>query len=237
LAGLSYTPVFSCSISAPKLQCFDRPLIHSLIISPDLSSPNPTFLGRHKIQTAIMSTSPLYRLVEPHPHATSQYIHTARGGAGNIANVSSTTNGSNASGPASSHPSPHARKRPVFTSGRGGLGNVHHTSERAIFSFDEELERDMRQTQDLAPVCYVGRGGLGNRVHVNDRPREEEVSDTDSIYSTVSKISKTSTISIVSTTSTTSTSSNAELLNNKIKKGWGWMVSHDDDMMHQRPTC
>lgn len=51
-------------------------------------------------------------------------------------------------------------------SGRGGAGNLYHASERAIFSFDEELEQQMRQMQDLAPICHVGRGGAGNTANL-----------------------------------------------------------------------
>jgi len=38
---------------------------------------------------------------------------------------------------------------------------MHH-SERPIFSFDEELERQQRMMQHMAPVYHIGRGGAGN---------------------------------------------------------------------------
>ena len=38
---------------------------------------------------------------------------------------------------------------------------MHLASERAMFSFDEELER---QRLAEAPVYHVGRGGVGNAV-------------------------------------------------------------------------
>jgi Protein of unknown function (DUF3602) len=157
-----------------------------------------------------MPVSSLYQLVEPHPQVVTPYIHTARGGAGNIASASSTTDGSNARGPASCQPCLKKSKRSIFTSGRGGLGNIHSNSERAIFSFDEELERDMRQTQDLAPVCYVGRGGAGNKVYLDPWARRKPSlsSDTDSIDST----------------STTSSESGAVAFNRTLKKGWGRVV-------------
>ena len=53
--------------------------------------------------------------------------------------------------------------------GRGGAGNVHHFAERAIFSFDEELERDLQQQRNIAPVYHVGRGGAGNMVRADQR--------------------------------------------------------------------
>ena len=111
-----------------------------------------------------------YSIVEPHPSATSHTpILTGRGGAGNITKVpASVTRGSDASGPASqfsslSSHSPSLKSR-TFLSGRGGAGNIQHhpPSERAIFSFDEELERQLSQDRHAAPVYHVGRGGAGN---------------------------------------------------------------------------
>jgi Protein of unknown function (DUF3602) len=94
----------------------------------------------------------------------------------------------------------------MFTSGRGGAGNLHSNSERTIFSFDEELERQMRQEQDLAPVCHVGRGGAGNMVYIDGSSRRRPSSDTDSAKSN------------------TSNESGADAFNRKLKKGWGKMV-------------
>ncbi|KAL1966699.1 hypothetical protein VTN77DRAFT_3896 [Rasamsonia byssochlamydoides] len=110
-----------------------------------------------------------YKLVEPHPSVPNTKrpaLHVTRGGAGNIISLQGTptTDSQNATGPASltrldSHtPS-------TYKSGRGGMGNVHSSSERAIFSFDEELERDMRREKDMAPVFHVGRGGAGNMIY------------------------------------------------------------------------
>ncbi|GAQ34247.1 hypothetical protein AtubIFM55763_007023 [Aspergillus tubingensis] len=116
-----------------------------------------------------MPASVNYRVVEPHPsvpHTSRPALHTARGGAGNVINLkgTKTTDSRSATGPASltrldsNVPS-------TFKSGRGGAGNVHSSSERAIFSFDEELERDLRRA---APVYHVGRGGAGNMVFSDD---------------------------------------------------------------------
>ncbi|GLA49981.1 hypothetical protein AnigIFM63604_005987 [Aspergillus niger] len=116
-----------------------------------------------------MPASVNYRVVEPHPsvpHTSRPALHTARGGAGNVINLkgTKTTDSRTATGPASltrldsNVPS-------TFKSGRGGAGNVHSSSERAIFSFDEELERDLRRA---APVYHVGRGGAGNMVFSDD---------------------------------------------------------------------
>jgi len=110
-----------------------------------------------------MSSSSSYHITEPHPSVPiSQYLYSGRGGAGNIAHVDpkSLTKGTSASGPASRTSLPPSRS---YTSGRGGAGNLHaHASERPIFSFDEELERQRRMMEHLAPVYHIGRGGAGN---------------------------------------------------------------------------
>ncbi|KKK19452.1 hypothetical protein P175DRAFT_0497438 [Aspergillus ochraceoroseus IBT 24754] len=107
-----------------------------------------------------------YHVIEPHPSVSRPALHTARGGAGNVISLKNTktTDSHMATGPASltrldSHVAP------TFKSGRGGAGNVHNSSERAIFSFDEELERDLRQA---APVYHVGRGGAGNMIYTDN---------------------------------------------------------------------
>lgn len=116
-----------------------------------------------------MPASINYRVIEPHPsvpHTSHPAIHTARGGAGNVINLKNTktTDSRTATGPPSlTRLDSHAPK--AITTGRGGAGNVHSSSERAIFSFDEELEREMRRA---APVYHVGRGGAGNMVYRDD---------------------------------------------------------------------
>lgn len=111
-----------------------------------------------------MST-PQYTIVEPHPSVkpSQQYIATGRGGAGNHVKPPSTvTRGSDASGPASRLPaaSLHTPRR-SFIAGRGGAGNYVNDTPR-MFSFDEELEHQMKQARNVAPVYHVGRGGAGN---------------------------------------------------------------------------
>lgn len=128
-----------------------------------------------------------------------------------MADTSSITDGSNAMGPASRHPCLRNSRRSVYTSGRGGAGNLHSNSERAIFSFDEELEREMRQTQDLAPVCYIGRGGAGNRFYAGRSIRRSQSSDSESVKS--------------SSSSESCAGSGGDGLNRKLKKGWEKVVS------------
>ncbi|KAE8148980.1 hypothetical protein BDV25DRAFT_157165 [Aspergillus avenaceus] len=154
-----------------------------------------------------MPMSMNYRVVEPHPsvpHNRRPALHTARGGAGNVISLKNTktTDSQTATGPASLTRLD-SRAPTTYTSGRGGAGNVHSSSERAIFSFDEELERDLRRA---APVYHVGRGGAGNMVF----------SDNDSSLSRKFSISSNATSS-----STGSTSSTREKALRGLEKGWG----------------
>ncbi|KAI9657624.1 MAG: hypothetical protein M1821_002800 [Bathelium mastoideum] len=120
-----------------------------------------------------------FHLTEPHPSTSRPFIPTGRGGAGNYARVpSNVTNGASASGPASravlpAPPSSSTIASPSssssssssqkFTTGRGGAGNARPAAtERAIFSFDEELAHEQRLQERAAPVFHCGRGGAGN---------------------------------------------------------------------------
>jgi hypothetical protein len=115
-----------------------------------------------------------YLINEPHPSAprgrSTAYLGSGRGGAGNYARykVEELTVGNQATGPASRSaisPPPSTQK---YTSGRGGMGNTftRQESQRAIFSFDEELAREQKlmDARAKAPVYHTGRGGSGNFV-------------------------------------------------------------------------
>ncbi|KAL1852723.1 hypothetical protein Plec18167_008954 [Paecilomyces lecythidis] len=152
-----------------------------------------------------MPLSSHYRVIEPHPsvpHNSRPALHTSRGGAGNVISLKNTrtTDSRTATGPPSLTRLD-SRTQSTFTSGRGGAGNVHHSSERAIFSFDEELERELRREKEMAPVFHVGRGGAGNMIF----------SDNDS-YSLSRK---------QSSSTTSSTESAADWAKEKARKGWG----------------
>ncbi|KAL3464078.1 hypothetical protein BJX64DRAFT_255542 [Aspergillus heterothallicus] len=152
-----------------------------------------------------------YRVIEPHPsvpHTSRPALHTARGGAGNIISLKNTktTDSRTATGPASLTRLD-SRTPTTFTSGRGGAGNVHSSSERAIFSFDEELEREMRRA---APVYHVGRGGAGNMIHRNN--------DNESTLSR--KFSASSETSAKSNISSTSDRAR-DMARRGLEKGWG----------------
>jgi hypothetical protein len=126
-----------------------------------------------------MPSQRTYSITEPHPSTTPRApLFVGRGGAGNLTRApQNVTRGATATGPPSrlSFPSTSSssttstsragsstssQTRAVH-SGRGGVGNVHPVSERAIFSFDEELERQLSR-EHAAPVFHVGRGGAGN---------------------------------------------------------------------------
>lgn len=151
-----------------------------------------------------------YRVVEPHPsvpNARRPAVYTGRGGCGNVVNLekTKTTDSRTATGPASLTRLD-SRAPTTFISGRGGAGNIHSSSERAIFSFDEELERDMRRA---APVYHVGRGGAGNTMYRDDS-------------SSASLSRKYSAASTATNSSTDSVSSRArDMARRGLEKGWG----------------
>ncbi|RPB27883.1 hypothetical protein L211DRAFT_833882 [Terfezia boudieri ATCC MYA-4762] len=100
------------------------------------------------------------------PIYTSSVYHGGRGGVGNYRRVSPfelTTR----SAPSTTPTVPSTTSK-LFFGGRGGAGNVHPSTERAMFSFDEELERDRLIHEHHAPVYSIGRGGKGNLVSRDD---------------------------------------------------------------------
>ena len=118
-----------------------------------------------------------YHLTEPFPAPTQKYVYTGRGGAGNITRSRPVTKVTEPAGNSlylvqstQSHPSPRslqtdkANVRRAYVSGRGGIGNLHPAAERAMFSFDEELELARKIEDTMAPVYHIGRGGGGNTV-------------------------------------------------------------------------
>jgi len=180
-------------------------------------------------------------IIEPHPSVpSSHYFSTGRGGAGNVTKApSSVTSGTEASGPASafavhtplnssakqsqSQPQPHRR---AFTAGRGGAGNVHPSSERAIFSFDEELERQLSQERHAAPVYHVGRGGAGNKVSASSASQGvfSKVHDGSSNRRRSSEHSEYSFASARSSGSASGSESGADHFNRGLRMGWKKMM-------------
>ena len=107
-----------------------------------------------------------YTITEPHPTVPqNSYTHSGRGGAGNFFRAPRTTSPSGVPTPAipsttaSSSTSSSSTRR--FYSGRGGAGNAHAASDRAVISFDEEYTRAENREQS-AMYSHVGRGGAGN---------------------------------------------------------------------------
>jgi len=144
---------------------------------------------------------------EPAPHTT--HYHTGIGGAGNYRKL---TPAEIASPKAKSHDiKPQARP---FYGGRGGVGNAHAASERTMFSFDEELQREKLRRESVAPMYAVGRGGAGNII-----PSEEEVVSNDSedgvsLEGSVRRISESTQQSRYSSRSI---GSNADKIVNKLR--------------------
>lgn len=152
-----------------------------------------------------------YRVIEPHPsvpHTTRPALYTGRGGSGNIISLKNTktTDSRTATGPASLTRLD-SRTPSTFTSGRGGAGNVHSSSERAIFSFDEELERDLRRA---APVYHVGRGGAGNMIYRDDSSSNCSLSRK---YSAASTATNSSSGSVADRA--------RDMARRGLEKGWG----------------
>lgn len=109
------------------------------------------------------------QITEPHPLAApTHYAHHGRGGAGNKHSTpaayskSAYARGPYQPPPPSTIQAASTLSTSKFSTGRGGAGNVLPASERAIFSFDEELERRRVREERAAPVYHVGRGGAGN---------------------------------------------------------------------------
>ncbi|KIW08667.1 uncharacterized protein PV09_00620 [Verruconis gallopava] len=126
-----------------------------------------------------------YSITEPHPSvASAHYASYGRGGAGNYVRINpkNITNGATAEGPASVTKLRTPPPDSYFAAGRGGAGNVHRESERAIFSFDEELERQQKMLDHQTPYYHIGRGGAGNLVEEQPK-RRSSASSSESTHS------------------------------------------------------
>lgn len=155
----------------------------------------------------------------------SHYFTTGRGGAGNRVKAPSTvTRGSDASGPAARVDlATHYNPPKTFTTGRGGAGNVHPISERAIFSFDEELERQLSQERHAAPVYHVGRGGAGN-VSSSSSGSSTSQKYTTGNFSSWASQRRRSTDRESFASGSTSSESGADYVNRNLKKGFKKML-------------
>ncbi|KAM5431894.1 hypothetical protein McanMca71_005859 [Microsporum canis] len=116
---------------------------------------------------------PAYRMLDLNPlSAQENTMYSGRGGAGNFHPLKNNTITSSSSISSARTLSSRLGLNPrqLLPGGRGGLGNFHSTSEYAIFSFDEELEQQLKREKDVAPVFHIGRGGAGNMAAVPDAP-------------------------------------------------------------------
>lgn len=176
-----------------------------------------------------ISSSNRYSIVEPHPSVpSSHYFTTGRGGAGNRVKAPTTvTRGSDASGPAArinlAAASHNTQAPKTFTTGRGGAGNVHPSSERAIFSFDEELERQLSQDRNAAPVYHVGRGGAGN-ISSSSGSSSSQKRSTGSFSSWASQRRRSTDRESLASSNSTSSESGADYVNRNLKKGFKKMM-------------
>lgn len=114
------------------------------------------------------------------PIYSSPVYHGGRGGAGNYRKVSPAEI---ARAAPSAAPVVSSTSSKLFFGGRGGAGNVHPSTERAMFSFDEELERDRLIHEHSAPVYSIGRGGKGNLVSREDLATRSFYSENNSASS------------------------------------------------------
>jgi len=144
---------------------------------------------------------------EPAPRTT--IYHTGIGGAGNYRKLTP----SEIATPKPKNIDLKTQARP-FYGGRGGVGNTHSASERAIFSFDEELQRDKLRRESVAPMYAVGRGGAGNILPLDD---EAIASGDEENVSLEGSVRRLSTSTSGSRSSTYSISSNADRIVNRIR--------------------
>lgn len=124
-------------------------------------------------------------VTEPHPSVvrSSGYIGSGRGGAGNYKryDLTSLSEGSKATGPASRVSLTKKPGHRMMTGGRGGAGNLFAPTETAeqIFQFDEEM---IKRRESAAPMYHIGRGGAANYID-ESKPRTQRIGSTDSTAS------------------------------------------------------
>ena len=162
---------------------------HTRVLSQDLRhfQSRVTVNADTPISTSTLTTttemSRNYSITEPHPSVpTTHMAGYGRGGAGNMVRVnpSNITTGATATGPASAGKLRSPQANAYFSTGRGGAGNVHKETERAIFSFDEELARQQKMMDHQTPYYHVGRGGAGNLIDEYSQKRRSSGSSTES---------------------------------------------------------
>ncbi|KAL7271038.1 hypothetical protein RUND412_006233 [Rhizina undulata] len=143
-----------------------------------------------------------FQLTEGSPvHDAGALYHAGRGGAGNYRRLSPETFSKSSKSSTTKHVSSLPPVSNFYFNGRGGIGNVKCRGERAMFSFDEELERDRIFHEHQAPVYSIGRGGAGNIVPTESKALSSNDAAAVTSSSPRSISSASSTISASSTRS------------------------------------
>ncbi|WEW57625.1 hypothetical protein PRK78_003092 [Emydomyces testavorans] len=105
-----------------------------------------------------------------------------------------------------------------------GTGNVHtcNSGELAIFSFDEELEYELRREREVAPVFHIGRTGLKSTLHQDNNGHY----NTTCNYSPVFPRKQSNASSIGSASGTHSASSEKMLWSKRDADPWRTSFKH-----------
>lgn len=172
----------SASIFIAISRCMDciswitiYPMVLLLYVLAQHTSSNDHFscLTIFQLRSTSMSR---YQFPEPQPNST--YLHSGRGGAGNVFRAPRTQPSLSLSKFSSilSSTSKH------FSSGRGGAGNIHCASRRdtASVSVNEVLTRHSKFLED--GVYHTGRGGAGNTI-ASSRPSTIRTNSSSSVES------------------------------------------------------
>ena len=136
-----------------------------------------------------------YTMTTPSP-VTTAYVHSGRGGAGNIRTSSKKSAGASAAAAAaataggaglSSSQAPTTRR---FFSGIGGAGNTHAARDRPVLSLEDEFRR--ATAREVAPTGHCGIGGAGNVFHKkgdhHGRSSDDEQSDRSASLTSKTKL-------------------------------------------------
>ena len=154
---------------------------------PTLEHQQPDTKKLRATTISASNMSSFYAFEPRHPTSYSKRpaMHSSRNGAGSVAPRDKATSFGQSTGPPTStaglrHNDPREPRLP----GRGGIGDVYcSSSEWAIFSFDEELERQLKREKEAAPIFHVGRGSAGDAVHPGEYRSTRKRSETSSTRS------------------------------------------------------
>jgi len=171
-----------------------------------------------------------FQIIEPQLSASASRLRSGRFGAGNLTKTPPIqTQGFGAPVPPRVSTSPTSfRRQQNFAARRGRADSVCYLEELAIFSFDEELQQQLRRVH-VAPVYHVGRGCAGNATY-NSRARRKDL-ETDSVESPVESPVESEAESPVESPIESGADVTARNLERGLQKGWGKVVGVDCYMM------